>query len=316
LTSHSYILWGIRVQSEFPFPTLHAIDSDFPELIIRRGKVTSLIDEELISAGTIYGDYIDYQATNNGIKLHIKGVGYIWIDNSGVMTMELIHEDALAEMRFYILGAVLGIYFIYKGAFPIHGSTVAGEEGSILFCGPSGAGKSTTTAWFMDHGYSLVADDISLVHFSGNNTPRVWPGIPQIKLWDDSAIALSRDPGNLPKVLDNWEKRRLPVAASDLVADAPLSAIFYIRPETCDYPSIRMLHGTERFAAIAGNIYRGETILNLGKGSDHFAFVSRLAASVPVFALSRPQGRFALKEIQEIVEHALYNLHEKDTVTR
>lgn len=216
-------------------------------------------------------------------------------------------------MRFYILGAALGLFLIRRGAFPIHGSSVSGQQGGILFCGASGAGKSTTTTWFMDQGYSLVADDISLVHFDADGRPWIWPGIPQVKLWDDSAAALQRDPGSLPRLLDKWEKRRLSVDASELGKAAPLAAIFYLSPEECTTPSILPLHGAERFAALAGNIYRGETILDLGKGKDHFAFVTRLAACTPVYALTRPKDRFALKEIQELVEHTLNHQHEART---
>ena len=118
------------------------------------------------------------------------------------MTIERLPDVELAEIRFYILGAALGIYFIRRGAFPIHGSTVSGSSGGILFCGTSGAGKSTTTAWFMDQGYALVTDDISLVYFDANGSPWIWPGIPQVKLWEDSAIALNRDLEHLPRLLD------------------------------------------------------------------------------------------------------------------
>lgn len=230
------------------------------------------------------------------------------------MLVERLKGVQEAEMRFYILGAALGLFLIRRGAFPIHGSTVTDGRRSILFCGPSGAGKSTLSAWFMDQGYKLVADDVSLVHFSDDALPKVWPGIPQVKLWDDSVLALQRDPQSLPLLLDNWEKRRLPVDPSSLYGEAPLAAIFLLSSESCDAPAARMLTGVDRFAAIAGNIYRGETILDLGQGANHFEFATRLAARTSVFSLSRPHDRFALKEIQEIVEHTLNQLYEADTL--
>lgn len=308
----TYLVCGIGIASSFPFPELSSVAIRNVDLSIREGKV-SIGPSSVTSEGYIYDGFIRFQGMETGLLIEIAETGRVWLCNSGEMIVECFSGVEPAEMRFYILGAILGLFLIRKGAFPIHGSTVSGVSGGILFCGASGAGKSTTTAWFMDQGYSLVADDISLVYFSADGAPWVWPGIPQVKLWDDSTVALQRDPETLPRLLDKWDKRRLTVDAAALAGASCLTAIFNLNPEECETPQVRFLSGAERFAAIAGNIYRGETILDLGQGANHFEFVTRLAARTPVFALSRPHDRFALKEIQEIVEHTLNKLYEADT---
>lgn len=285
-----------------------------PDIYIRECAIPRTVSSSLVlSEGAIYGNLLHFRSFEKGILLTIQNVGKIWIDDTGEVLLEPIPEADVSEMRFYILGAALGLFLIRKGAFPIHGSTVANHAGCCMFCGSSGAGKSTLSAWLIDHGYRLLAEDVSLVHFSKEEIPKVWPGISHIKLWDDSALALNRNPETLPYLINNWEKRYLTAGSSVLSESAPLSAIFLLLPENCSEPRIRLLSGVEKFAAIAGNIYRGESIPALGQIANHFDFSTRLASCVQVYALTRPQNHFALKEIHKLVENTLNNLYEAGT---
>lgn len=50
----------------------------------------------------------------------------------------------------------------------LHASCVAADGKAVLICGPSGAGKSDLALRLIDRGFTLVADDQTLVRKSGD----------------------------------------------------------------------------------------------------------------------------------------------------
>lgn len=210
----------------------------------------------------------------------------------------------------YLFGTALGIWMIRRGDFFLHGSTVRIDNNSVMFSGHSGAGKSTTVAWLMQQGWRLVADDVSRLHWPESGAPLVYPGLPHVKLWEDSATALGHDPEKMPRLFQRWNKHKLEVPPEGMAEPAPLSAIFILQPEDIDRPVVEPIHGAERFLQLAPHIYRAEFIKQLGKEKEHFQFCSRLAAAVPVFRLRRPTRGFDLAAVQEVVMAALAGLPE------
>lgn len=192
----------------------------------------------------------------------------------------------------------------------MHGSTIFFDNHGVMFSGHSGAGKSTTVAWLMQQGWRLVADDVSRLHWPESGAPLVYPGLPHVKLWEDTATALGHDPEKMPRLFQRWNKHKLEVSPEEMAEPAPLSAIFILQPEDIEKPVVEPIHGAERFLQLAPHIYRAEFIKQLGKEKEHFQFCSRLAAAVQVFRLRRPTRGFDLAAVEEVVMETLAGLPE------
>ncbi|QDP20242.1 HPr kinase/phosphorylase [Sphingomonas xanthus] len=84
----------------------------------------------------------------------------------------------------------------------LHATSVAKDGRAVLICGPSGSGKSDLALRLLDHGFTLVSDDRSIVHKSGDRLIVSAPatirgkleirgiGIVQMEMVDDVPLAL------------------------------------------------------------------------------------------------------------------------------
>ena len=70
-----------------------------------------------------------------------------------------------ANIRLYLLGSAMGVLLHQRGLLPLHANAVEIDGKAFAFMGASGSGKSTLAAWFHDHGYRIIADDVCAVRF-------------------------------------------------------------------------------------------------------------------------------------------------------
>ena len=80
-----------------------------------------------------------------------------------------------------ILGPLCAVLLELQGVICLHASAVCMAGAAVGLAGQSGAGKSTLTAWLVDHGHPLLADDILPLEIRGEDCLAV-PGYPQLKL--------------------------------------------------------------------------------------------------------------------------------------
>lgn len=306
---HNYHIYDLYLSSTFPLPGLRPHSTDNVELwITDQEKIPPF--EVIYKEGWMYEDFLFIQIGPQGIILLIKDICRIWLKESHTLVIEPNLGIDLEEAKVYLLGSGITLYMINQGHFTLHAGTVTDGVNCISFMGDSGAGKSTTCTYFIDRGYSLLADDVSLVTLSRGAAPLVWPALPLLKLWPDSLNQLQRDPERLPLVVYNENKRWLSVKdAFSRKDNAMLSCIFLLEPnETISRATISRLTGKESFDAIASNIYRSEAVTWLGQTANHFQFCTQLAQQVPVFRLQRPNEPFDLESIYQLVEKTVASL--------
>jgi hypothetical protein len=115
---------------------------------------------------------------------------------------------------YYFVGPILAFILRRRGLTLLHGSVVDSAAGAIAFLGESGAGKSTLAAAMLRCGYGAVTDDVIALD-AGDQALRVWPGFAGLRLWQDSAQAVSGDLSDLPRLVTksrlwpDWDKRLL-----------------------------------------------------------------------------------------------------------
>ena len=121
------------------------------------------------------------------------GIRFIWDD---VVTFDMYDgcrvdylpglgwQGALPPCFFSTVAALI---LAWRGAVPIHGSTVMIDNRAIMICGASGAGKSTFAAALVTQGARLVADDLSVITHSPSGGFLVQPGRPTLRLHPETA---------------------------------------------------------------------------------------------------------------------------------
>lgn len=300
---YNYCIFNLYLSSTFPLPELWPHDEGKAQLwVTDQEKIPPF--ELVYKEGWMYEDFLFIQIGPQGTLLLIKDVCRIWLKAADTLVIEPFPGVDAGEVRVYLLGSGLAMYLMNQGYFTLHAGTITDGTKCITFMGESGVGKSTTCTYFIDRGYRLLADDVSLVKLSTQTVPLVYPALPALKLWPDSLKQLCRDPESLPMVFNNEDKRRLILKdAFSSEGNVPLSAIFLLEPDAqVEQAMLTPLYGKACFDAIASNTYRSEAVTWLGQTANHFQFCTQLARQVPVFRLQRPLEPFDLEAIYQLIE--------------
>ncbi|MDE3127330.1 MAG: hypothetical protein KGL38_04950, partial [Gemmatimonadota bacterium] len=190
--------------------------SDHAESAADAAAVRSVLDGRFLVVA--YGDGMEFLLSRRGDEVWVRGP-------------EGFSPETAAT---YLLGPVIGLLLRLRGVVCLHGSAVAvGGNRAIAFVGDAGAGKSTIAAAFALRGERVLTDDIAALSRHGS----VWevePGVPSVRLWDDSVALLLDTPEALPLMAAGWEKRHLDLASrgAGFSADRPLplAGVFVLVP--------------------------------------------------------------------------------------
>ncbi len=297
---HFYQLFGGVLASELDLPELPAASATdarwtltSTEAPAPAGALPRLGDEPVIDGVEVvlygspghyrlsYGDTGTFEITDAGRQI-------VWHRPPGP-------PPDLRDVRADVLGRVLAVALHAVHVPTLHGSGVVVGGTGLAFVAPKLGGKSTTAAALVRAGAQLLSDDILAVAL--DDPPVVFPGVPAVNLWRDSAARLQQRPG------PDDDPRKLRVDWGGLGrragAAAPLGAVYLLGPVRADegaevrrdrLPAVTAalaLVGQAKIGALLGSA-------NAGALLQQFA---RLSAAVPVYRLTIPRELDRLDEL-------------------
>lgn len=275
-------LFGMCIRSDIPLPGLEpepaAVD---PDVVIELGLVPAPaepVPEVVVDEG--------------GATLTIEGVARYRISNGSNIIVQPEPGAPQANVRLFLLGSAMGVLLHQRGLLPLHASAVEIDGRAVAFIGPSGAGKSTLAAAFHDHGYRVIADDVCVVGFGSERRAFARPGIPRLRLWEETLAATGRsvDGYELSYAGDeNFKKFDVPIPPDvSQTGETPVAAVLALRGG--EILQFRPITGSEAAEVIFANTYRGEYLQAAGNPSMHWEATISLIRKVPLFELSRPRN--------------------------
>lgn len=289
-----YSLFGLHIRSDLRLPELHADTFDLePQVNLRLGPVAAADRSGLVPI-------------EGGALLTVDGIARYAITNGSMITVDRDADVADANVRLYLLGSAMGIVLHQRGLLPLHANAVEIDGRAYAFTGASGAGKSTLAAWFYDHGYRVIADDVCAISFDPDQVPMVAPGLPRLRLWREALEWSGRDAAGFERSYagdDSWDKFDVPLSRQEAVPEAvPLGGICVLA--TGEGLSITTLQGIEATEAMFANTYRGAHVPAVGDVGLHWQSCVRLALHTPIFQLVRKWGLDRLGEdVEALVAH-------------
>lgn len=293
---HDYLVFGLRIRSELALPELFpAVEPGEPDVLISLGYIA----EKIEAAG--------FHPVARGLLFVAPGVGRYLVRQGKEIIVEPVAGVPERNFRLYLLGSAFGAVLHQRGLLPLHANAVEVNGQAIAFLGPSGSGKSTLAMGFHDCGLRVIADDICVVRLAEAQTPKVSPGLPRFRLWQEALEATGRSADHYQRSFagdDNFNKFDVPIGAEAIARqDMPLSALYVI--EEAEEFSIHPLRGVEAVESVFANTYRGGFLSVIKGAHNHWTSVIQLVRQVPVFRLSRPLGFGRLEfHCQQILEHS------------
>ena len=324
----SYIIYGIRVKSSRPIPTLDPVQLQNESALIQSTDVSVRFDADDAQASaddnaqeTLWytSDIVDASG-NPALKIWKRdlGGGYriryshglTFYLNAGVTNIRVRCDEPMdaSEIADFLLGPVLGIVLRLRGIICFHGSAVVLGGKAIVFVGVPGAGKSTTAALFARNGHSVLSDDIAAL-VESNGSLCVLPAYPYLNLWPEALDMLTGSEGSSRSKSAVVDKVRMTLDDSDsrFQREAlPLAAIYVLADRSAESraPFLKPLAPPQGLMALVANTY-GNTILDPSMRAQEFRVLGEIANSLPIRSLIASEDPSQLTSLYRLIREDL-----------
>jgi hypothetical protein len=301
---HCFATYGLHICSEIPLPELQPVEPGKADVYIIYRKLDwfpPAVDE----AGT------SFSFSPTEAYLHWDHVGTFLVRDGTQIIIDPLPDVEEQLIRLPLLGVVLAVLLHQRGHLVLHASAVALGDQAVIFLGAKGQGKSTIAAALYGQGHPLVADDLIALDLHNPLTPVVYPGFPQLKLWPEAAAAsLGDDPGSLPRLNPEVDKRIRRLHGQEYIGPLPLNSICVLTdgPEV----ALKPLSPQQRVVQFITHSYItrfGDQLLRGSRGAVHLQQCAWLANAVPAHSLERPRSLDLLPRTVRLLESQSLSKH-------
>ncbi|AXH33263.1 serine/threonine protein kinase [Francisella opportunistica] len=293
---HIYKIFGLIIASEIQLP----VCQEKPELE-NQANVFIKFDEVRKYLPNDIKDLNKHTFVKpNNIWLHIKENAWIHIHDGKYITVELLANADLQTICLYLFGSGIGALIHQQGKAIIHGNTIETNNGCVVFTGDSGAGKSTLATAMYKKGYSFIADDLAVI----NNKLEVEPGIPRLKIWQDTANQLNINTRDLNQIRLLVDKYSYPIEENICLNPKPITAIFLLENHQHNNFEIQEIKSIAKLSELQKHTYRKFYVKRMGYQQQFFKLNSQLAKNISLYKIIRPANKFGfqIEKLINIVE--------------
>jgi hypothetical protein len=276
-----------------------ASDIPLPELPPGSGRADVHVHVGQLDATPPDDDAWSVTATPGEAHGWAPGAGAFRVRNGNEIVIDVSSGADDRAVRLAVVGPLLGVILAQRGQFVLHASTVVVDGHAVSFAGPSGRGKSTLAAAMTRAGYALIADDMTVINADAA-PPLVQPGFPRVKLWPDSASALTHDADALPLIHPDRTKRSLQVRERFQADPVPLARCYLL--EDGDSESVAELPGTDAILSLVRYTYQASWMHDTGVSGPNLLQCGALARSGVVRRLTRRRAFDALTATIAFIE--------------
>ncbi|WP_254933565.1 hypothetical protein [Cyanobium sp. WAJ14-Wanaka] len=230
-------------------------------------------------------------------RLELEGIGWFRaLAGTGVEWARWDDSVSDRDLRTFLVTSGLGAVAIQRGRLALHGTALQRDGQAVLLLGRPAAGKSTLAWCLLQQGWQLLSSELVVVDRLG----QIWPGMQQIKLWHDAAVALGIDWQELPAVRRGLKRyallpRELPQGVVCAQKPVTLRCIYQLAREREETPN-PALTASKSFSqqgallALRNQMFHARMVRGMGMEQELFLQAAQLARTVPVHRLRVADG--------------------------
>lgn len=297
---YKYKIYGYDVESELELDVYEA-NFEQSDVTIKIGKVNKNLIE-------LKNEWFHFSEKDNRFIFYIKKIGTCDIIGGKDIIIEPDEGALDSSVRLVILGLAFGILMQQRGVFPLHGSTVDLGDSCLTLIGHSRAGKTSLATGFIEHGFKLLADDVSRIGLI-DDVNHVYPSYPSQRIWKDTVVHMGIEYDPKKYVVNGMDKFYVNDRNRFSTVPKPIVAVIEIRPkEDMNRPKLIQLNRNESLNILITHSYCLEMMRSHADIGEHLNFCSQLAMRVPVYRLFRPSDRFTVREQVDVLIKHFMNL--------
>lgn len=317
---HYYEIYGIILESNYPFKSLLAVASTSPDITFSYVDAAPRVEEwkrtmpvSSTQSQTEDGENLVALYRMNGFDVvHIGNSVdfYIWPEKIVAHLLES-QFDEMVEIQF--LGWILSIWLELHHVPAVHASAIVTKYGAVGFISSSKGGKSALAAAFVKVGFPLLTDDILPIEEREGPTYFGRPGYPQMRMWPDIAKYFLGDYENLEIVHPKFTKRRVPIGPHSFgtfCRDKKRLKVLYIPERQNENGDIRIesISPKDALIELVKYSFSARTVAALGLEGERMKFFAGMVMHVPMRRLIYPSGFHHLAEIRDALENDIESL--------
>ncbi len=258
-----------------------------------------------------------YRGTESGsyiLEIHCQGDGAFTYRNNEIL---VYWEPGGTGPDHYLHSFGLAFWLEQQNIPCLHANSLIVNSHGIGLMARSQVGKSTLTAALLQHGHTLLADDMLPLRNSNGQWP-IFPGPAFIRLWPDSGkqFIAAQAMEKLPRVHKHFEKRILNLDTESSKKripwkGKPLSVIYMLDRITENNRGTAQIHTlapAEAMLALLENSLIGGAPRAMGVEAQRLKQLAKLPAQVPVKRLRYPSGFQQLDEVCELLKKDIAQL--------
>ena len=261
MMDYFYRIYGLRVQSQIPFPEAQPEKPGEADVRIVFGRVPEFLRE---AAKKGYGTWTDgFLAA----WFRVRDGSGVYVEAGKRIVVELAKEPQMTRLTSLLLSAGMALICLQRGELFFHGSALEIRGQAVLLCGESGVGKSTVAMELLQGGAGFLADDTVRVR-PGPVGMLAEPSYPQQKLCRDMALKCGVPLSEL-RYIDEERDKYARIRRDCYVKEAvKLGKIFLLRKAGSDDTQekaqteqiyLRSVTGQEALEALTAQLYLADT---------------------------------------------------------
>lgn len=303
--ARAYSLFGLTLTSQIQLPApAYTSAVPAPDGKIEWDRVPDGLEQPIVAT-----QYVEIDAQRWLLRAQEMAGARFLVSNGESIRVErtkIPNQATSVALRQFLLGSCMGAIQLQRGRVPLHGNTIANEDGALLIAGAIGAGKSTLTMALLRQGYQLVADDLSVLSQVPGRETTVAPGIPRIKLWRDTCELFGVRWSELPRVHPQLDKYLVPLEPHSDSNAGPLRAIVLLVAAPINRPTIEEFGGMRKLIELQAHLYK----IGLDQARRVwpwiFGALATLADSTPIYLLRRPAGGFHPAALVDLIHTEIH----------
>ena len=285
-----YRAHGLAIRSQISLPELSPGNGAF-DVTIRLASVPRTLGHASVRNEK-------FEVASGEFLIKTRTIARILVVEGRELVVEPLRNASPGDVRHLILGWGLGALLHQRKVLLLHAAGVCDENQCFLFCAGSGQGKSTIAATLVLRGYQLLDDNLVAVRRG-----LAFPGKPEVQLHPSVVSRLPR----LERRPALEKRGKLAVEFKDSFCSGPrpVGSVFLIEPGS--RWSFSSVHGTERFFALSGQVFRRPFAEALGNRKSRFDSLLNLSRRVSVTRVEVPHQDGFAEELADRLEEGQAN---------
>ena len=302
---HSYKLYDLIFESEFPIA--HLAPCQIANNAIADVKILNETYHPAFDKVSYQKDFGDLLFTVGQVKnatatlIDIKEYGKFFVlDGHTIWAIEY-PDGHKPTFQSYLCSLAIANVLFHRGMFVLHASSVRTGDGAALILGESGAGKTTLTAAFAQSGFEVYAEDTSVIRWNGS-TLEVVPGLPYMKLFENTSRILGLDWESMPRLFKDVDKRARSLQGSYCTKAAPVKSVFVLSKGNVDYVDIQnIIEPDHKINLMVDNIHYPLFFMGYDLDEVYSDIAIKMRDNIDFYSLVRSRSQNTLEVLIDLI---------------